>query len=48
MVTILMMSGRMATLGLLKTKVIWNEGCALIDSVFDVTQKIYHVIQIIL
>ena len=40
MVTILMMSAKMATLGLLKTKVFWNKGYDVIISVHDVTNKI--------
>ena len=40
MVTILMMSAKMATLGLLKIKVFWNKGYDVITSVCDVTNKI--------
>ena len=40
MVTILMMSAKMATLGLLKIKVFWNNGYDVIISVHDVTNKI--------
>ena len=40
MVTILMMSAKMATLGLLKIKVFWNEGYDVITSVHDITNKI--------
>ena len=40
MVTILMMSAKMATLGLLKIKVFWNKGYDVIISVHDVTNKI--------
>ena len=48
MVTILMMSVKLATLGLLKIKVLWNKGYDVIISVHDVTKKIYLVNQIIL
>ena len=40
MVTILMMSAKMATPGLLKIKVFWNKGYYVIYSVYDVTNKI--------
>ena len=40
MVAILMMSAKMATLGLLKIKVFWNKGYDVIISVHDVTNKI--------
>ena len=40
MVTILMMSAKMATSGLLKIKVFWNKGYYVIYSVYDVTNKI--------
>ena len=40
MVTILMMSAKMATLGLLKIKVFWNKGHEVINSVHDGTNKI--------
>ena len=40
MVTILMMSLKMATLGLLKIKVFWNKDYDVIISVYDVTSKI--------
>ena len=40
MVTILMMSAKMATPGLLKIKVFWNKGYDVIISVHDVTNKI--------
>ena len=40
MVTILMMSVKMATLGLLKIKVFWNKDYDVIISVYDVTSKI--------
>ena len=39
MVTILMMSAKMATLGLLKIKVIRNKGYDVIISVYDVINK---------
>ena len=40
MVTILMMSAKLATLGLLKIIVFWNKGYDVIISVHDVTSKI--------
>ena len=40
MVTILMMSAKLATLGLLKIKVFWNKGYDVIIYVYDVTNKI--------
>ena len=40
MVTILMMSAKMATLGLLKIKVFWNQGYDIIIYVCDITCKI--------
>ena len=40
MVKILMMSAKIATLGLLKIKVFWNEGYDVVISVHDVTNKI--------
>ena len=40
MVTILMMSAKVATLGLLKIKVFWNKGYDVIISVHDSTNKI--------
>ena len=40
MVTILMMSAKMATLGLLKIKVFWNKGYGVIISIHDVINKI--------
>ena len=40
MVTILMMSAKMATLGLLKIKVFYNKGDNVIISVHDVSKKI--------
>ena len=40
MVTILMMSAKMATLGLLKIKLFWNNSYDVIISDYDVTNKI--------
>ena len=40
MVTILMMSAKTATLGLLKIKVFWNKGYDVIISAHDVTNKL--------
>ena len=40
MVTILMMSAKMATPGLLKIKVFWNKGYDVIMPVHDATNKI--------
>ena len=40
MVTILMMSAKIATPGLLKIKVFWNKGYDIINSVHDGTSKI--------
>ena len=40
MITILMMSAKLATLGLLKIKVFWNNAYDVIISVHDVTNKI--------
>ena len=40
MVTILMMSAKMATLDLLKVKVFWNKSYDVITSAYDVTKKI--------
>ena len=40
MVTILPMSAKMATLGLLKIKVFWNKGYDVIIFVHDVTNKV--------
>ena len=48
MFTILMMSARIATLGYLKLKVFWNKSYDVIIYVYDVTNKIFHVTQIIL
>ena len=41
MVIILMMSVKLATLGLLKIKIFWNKGYDVIISVNDVTNKIF-------
>ena len=40
MVKVLMMSAKMAALALLKIKVFWNKGYYVINSVYDVTNKI--------
>ena len=48
MVTALMMSAKMATLGLYNLKISWNKCYDVIASVSDVTSKVYHVTQIIL
>ena len=48
MVTILMMSAKITTLGLLKIRVFWNKGYDIIIFVYDVIIKIYLVIQTIL
>ena len=40
MVTILMMSAKIAILGLLKIKVVWNKGYDVINYVYDVTNKV--------
>ena len=40
MVTTLMLSAKMAALGLLKVKVFWNKGYEVIISVHDITNKI--------
>ena len=40
MVTILMMSAKMATLGLLKIKVFWSKDYDVIISAHDITSKI--------
>ena len=46
MVTILMMSAKMATLGFLKIKEFRNKGYDAIIYVYHVSTKIYHVTQI--
>ena len=48
MIAILMMSAKLATLGLPKIKVFWNKGYDVMISVHDVTNKFYHVTQVIL
>ena len=48
MVTILMKSAKMATLGLLKIKISWNKGYDAISSAMTSPTKFYHVTQIIL
>ena len=40
MVTVLMMSAKMATLGFFKIKILWNKGDDVIISLHDVTSKI--------
>ena len=40
MVAILMMSAKLATLGLLKIKIFWNKGYGAMIPVHDVTNKI--------
>ena len=40
MVTTLMISAKMATLGILKIKLLWNKGYGVIISVHDVTSQI--------
>ena len=40
MVTILMMPAKMATLGLLEIKLFWNKDYDVINSAYDVTNKI--------
>ena len=40
MVEFLMMSAKLATLGLLKIKVFWNKGYGVISSVCDATKKV--------
>ena len=41
MVTILMILPNIATLGLLKLKIFWNNGYDILTSVHDVTNKIF-------
>ena len=53
MATILMMSTKMATLGLPKIKVFWNKGYEAIISVHDVTNKILsrdsnHIVDVVM
>ena len=40
MVAVLMMSAKLASLGLLKIKVFWNKGYDVIISIHDVTNQI--------
>ena len=40
MVTVLLMSAKMATLGLLKIKVFWNKCYDVINPDYDITKKI--------
>ena len=46
--TVLTMSKKMATPGLLKIKLFWNKGCEVIIYVDDVTNNFYYLIEIIL
>ena len=46
--TILMISAKVATLGLLKMKVFWNKGHDIIIYVHHVPTKFYYVAEIIL
>ena len=48
MLAILIMSAKLATLGLLKIKVFRNKGYDVKISVHDVPTKFYHLAQIIL
>ena len=48
MVTIFMVSAKLATLGLLKIKIFRNKGYDVIIPDYDVIKKSYHVTQIIL
>ena len=48
MVLFLVMSAKMATLGLLKIKVFWNKGYDAKISVYDVIKNLYHLTHIIL
>ena len=53
MVTVLMMSAKMATLSLLKIKVFWNKGYDVIVSVHELTKKYLsrdsnHIIDVIM
>ena len=43
MVGILMMSPKLATVGLLKIKVFWYKVYGIIISIHDATKRIYHV-----
>ena len=46
MVTILMMSAKMATVGLIKIKVFWNKGYDVVISVHDVAAKLTQIIDV--
>ena len=46
--TVLTMSKKMATPGLLKIKLFWNKGCEVIIYVHNVTNNFYYLIEIIL
>ena len=53
MVKILMMSAKMATLGLLKINVFWNKGYYVIYFVYEVTNKILshdlnHIVDVVM
>ena len=53
MVTILMMSAKVATLGLLKINVFWSEGYDVMISVHDVTNNILsldsdHIVDVVM
>ena len=48
MVGILMMPAKLATVDLLKIRLIWYKDCDVIISVFDATKDCYHVTEIIL
>ena len=40
MVTILLMSAKLTTVGLLKVKVFWDKGYAILISIYDVTSNL--------
>ena len=48
MFIILMISTKIANLGLLKIKLFWNKGYDVIMSAMTSTVKFYHMIQIVL
>ena len=48
MVTILMMTAKMVTLGLLKIRAFWNKGYDVIISAMMSPTTFYHMIQMIL
>ena len=53
MVTILIMSAKVATLGLLKIKVFWNKGYEVTISVYDVISKNFlrdsnHIVDVVM